>query len=88
MSTKTTNPELSAWLGQKLFPNAGCAAIALPQDCISGPRYEAAKAIALTCSAWLIRPLFSMDGAHPGAMDAVITSPAFAMPPVLPVSQG
>lgn len=88
MSTKTINPELSAWLGQKLFPNAGCAAIALPQDCISGPRYEAAKAIALTCSAWLIRPLFKTDGVHPGAMDTAITSPAFATLPVQPASQG
>lgn len=88
MNTKTANPELDDWLCQKLFPNTGHTALALPQHCISGPRYEAAKAIALTCSAWLIRPLFSTDGVHPGAMDVVITSPAFAMPPVLPVSQG
>lgn len=88
MSTKTINPELDAWLCQKLFPNAGRTAPALPQHCISGPRYEAAKAIALTCSAWLIRLLFSTDGAHPGAMDGAITSPAFAMPPVRPASQG
>lgn len=88
MSAGAINPERSVWLGQKLFPNAGCAAAALPQHCISGPRYEAAKAIALTCSAWLIRPLFSTDGVHPGAMDAAITSPAFATLPVQPVSQG